>query len=384
MICERQKEYKKIAGELKRRIVVGEFRPDEKLPTERGLAGLLDVSRVTIRSALQELEKDNLIRRRQGAGTFVSNSSDAGTGLDRNSICLIFRNVRQISISEDPYVSMLLDGLNRASGRLGFRLSIMPVDSKDSFLDCIRRHPGMAPSSKGIILGSDNNFPESFEWLTDRGYSVVAIGPPPAAGSASHSYVDIDNKAGGRMAAEHLLSLGRKKIMFFSGAGNESSGRDRLNGISTAFSDRGLRFDESYVKFLVPWSEDDGYRTTLEALKSKPDLDAIIIHGDVATLGVLRALREKGRRIPEDVSVVIYDDFPWMRKISSPALTMVHQPFDEMSESAAEMLMEGINSLNPAVRIKILQSSLIIRESCGARLSASPVSAVKNKRSTGK
>ncbi len=368
MICERQKEYRRIAEELKRRIVVGELRPDEKLPTERILAGMMDVSRVTIRSALQELEKENLIRRRQGAGTFVSNSTDSGTALDKNSICLIFKNVRQISISEDPYVAMLLDGLNRASGRLGFRLSILPVDSNDSFLDCIRRHPGMAPSSKGIIIATDKKFPESYEWLMNRGYSVVAIGPPPVPGAGSYSYVDIDNKAGGRMAAEHLLSLGRRKIMFFSGAGAESTGRDRLDGISMAFSGRGLKFDESSVKFLVPWSEEEGYRTAMDALKSKPDLDAIIIHGDVATLGVLKALREKGRRIPQDVSIVIYDDFPWMRKIGSPALTAVHQPFDEMAESAAEMLMGNIGSLNPAVRIKILQSSLVIRESCGARI----------------
>lgn len=367
MINIGQQEYKRIAGELKRKIVVGEFKADEKLITERKLAEMLEVSRVTIRSALQELERENLIYRRQGAGTFISKISDQGNSLDNNSICLVYKNYRQTSIADDPYGAMLFDGLNKASAKLGFRISIMPIDSEDTFLNCIKNRPEFIPKSKGIIIGNGEWFAETYEWLAERGYSVMALGGGEKLDQEEYSYVDIENKAGGKMAAEHLLQQGRKSMVFFSGA-NNSACDDRVKGIAAAFAEQQMSFEENRVKYLKPWSKEDGHKVMMEVIKEFPDLDSVIIHGDLATLGALNALQENGIKVPDDVALISYDDFPWMEKINSPAVTAIRQPFDDMAESAAEMLMENMNSLNPAIRIKIIQPVLKIRESCGARI----------------
>ena len=85
----RQGEYLKIADRLRTQIAAGEFGSDGPLPTERNLAAALGYSRVTIRSALGELQRDGLISRRQGSGTFVKHGTPPGQQFDRNSVCLI-------------------------------------------------------------------------------------------------------------------------------------------------------------------------------------------------------------------------------------------------------------------------------------------------------
>ncbi len=364
-------EYKRVAGEIRDRIAVGDFRPEGKLPTERAFCELLQVSRVTVRSALQELEKEGLISRVQGAGTFVAQDADKGSLLDRHSICLVFNDYRGgVGLFVNPYAAMLLEGLKKAASRLSFKISILPIPPDISFVEYIKSKPALVPESKGVILGTRINFAESYEWLRNRGHSVVALGPPPASAPclAEHSYVDIDNKAGGAMAARHLLALGRRDIFFLGGPGGveQTVATERIKGIQAAFGEQGLAFEKSHIRVITPWSEEEGRGAVAALLKSGVACDALIVHGDMATLGAMWALGEAGMRIPDDVAVVTYDDFPWMMGLYSPQPTAVRQPFDEMAESAAEMVVESMNAFDFIVKIKILQPSLIIRESCGA------------------
>lgn len=363
-----QKEYKRMAADLKGRIRSGEFPAGGRLPTERELSGAMGVSRVTTRSALQELEKEGLVVRRQGAGTFVSELGAMERALEDNSICLAFTDHLKVGIAEEPYVAMLLDGLRRATAKLGFRISLLPVPEDLSLLELMREKPDMAPSSKGVILSLRKDFDASLAWLKGRGHAVVSMGFGDL-NSAEHSCVDIDNRAGGLMAARRLLSLGRRSLAFIDGASGDAALERRLEGIRTAHEEAGLAFDETKFFEATPWSEADGHSAVRRLLDSGAAFDSLIVHGDLATLGALKALAGAGRRVPEDVSLVMYDDFPWLQRVSPVKLSAVRQPFDEMAESAAEMLLEAMGKLNPPVKIKILQPSLIIRDSCGRQLS---------------
>ncbi len=364
MGSERQKGYERVAEELRRRITLGEFASDGKLPTERELSEIMDVSRVTVRTALQRLEDEKLVSRIQGSGTFVSRGVVQGASLAKDSICLVFKE-NHAAMLEDPFASMLLDGLKRASSRLGFRIGVMPLPPSRSFMDCLRANPKLAPDAKGVILATREDFEEVYEWLTERGHAVVSLGPPPKGFLKPHSYVDMDNKAGGLAAARRLLSLGRRELAFIGGRGGASeSDLDRIEGIKAAFSELGLSFDASRLRFTTPWSESEGRAAVLDLLKSFPSLDGLIVYGDMATFGALDALAKAGRKVPEDVSVISYADYPWMRKFCRPLVTSVSQPFDAMAEAAAKILMEAMGSFRVGVKVKIIQPTLAVRDSC--------------------
>ncbi|MCX6045966.1 MAG: LacI family DNA-binding transcriptional regulator [Chloroflexi bacterium] len=183
------------------------------------------------------------------------------------------------------------------------------------------------------------------------------------AGGVQASYVDIENLNGAREAVMHLLRLGRRRIATITGPLNLISSRDRRDGYLAALTERKTPIQAALI-IEGDYSENGGYRAMQLLLPHQPD--AVFVANDRMAMGALRFLIETGRRVPEDVALIGFDDLSFAAQ-TMPSLTTVRQPMMQAGALAAEMLMELIeNPASPPKRI-VLPTELVIRHSCGFR-----------------
>ena len=356
---QKNSEYQRIALEIANGIALGDFGSSDKLPSERHLAEMFSVSRVTIRAALREAEESGIISRRHGSGTFANRKNSIK--LDDNAICFVLEVIGK-PLSENPYASMCIDGIGRASLRQGIKFDLLPIPYSGTLMHHLKENPGLLPKAKGIILKWSEAQIKDAEWLTERGHVVVMLGPNASVRGVSN--VDIDNTLGGKLAAERLLSLGRTRIAYLDGPLDNISVKETLAGINDACLAKGCPFNPKLLSETVPWEEESGFKAINSLISCKTPFDAVIVRGDMASLGAMMALRKKGLDVPNDISLIMYDDFPWMRKVCDPDLTAIRQPFDDVAECAVDIAMDSIRSGLRRSVSKILRPTLVVRDSC--------------------
>jgi len=174
--------------------------------------------------------------------------------------------------------------------------------------------------------------------------------------------VRLDNRMGTRLVADHLVGLGHERIGMVSGPLNKASGHERYRGLGDALADLGLGMDDSVVRF-GDFRTESGRRGAAELLRMPDPPTAIVAANNKMTLGALLAVREAGVRIPDEVSVVGFDDMEWA-PLADPPLTTLAQPAYEMGVEAIELLLGRIED-GPAEEPEriLLKPRLIVRES---------------------
>ncbi|WP_435738529.1 LacI family DNA-binding transcriptional regulator [Cellulosimicrobium sp. PMB13] len=173
--------------------------------------------------------------------------------------------------------------------------------------------------------------------------------------------VGSNNWSGGLSATRHLLGLGHRRVAIVSGPSDVLCSRARIDGYRSAHDEAGIAVDPELVRY-GDFYVDGGYEHG-KALLSLPDHPTAIFAGsDMQALGVLRAARELGLRVPEDLSVVGYDDLPLARWIG-PELTTVHQPLQEMAGTATRMVLDLARGERPVNLRLDLATELVVRES---------------------
>lgn len=174
--------------------------------------------------------------------------------------------------------------------------------------------------------------------------------------------VTLDNTAGAYTATAHLISLGHTRIGLVSAPPHASVGLERRQGYERALREHGLPVDESLIR-MGNFKESGGYQAAKELLAIKPRPTAIFSVNNLMTIGTLQAIHEQGLRIPKDISVVGFDDMPWL-PLLTPPLTVVSQPVYEIGRVAAEILFRRIY-LGPEEPVQeiILQPEFIVRGS---------------------
>src|SRR5271168_1513853 len=162
------------------------------------------------------------------------------------------------------------------------------------------------------------------------------------------SSVMVDNETGGRMALEHLYQLGHRKIAFIRGPKMLIDSGPRWRGIQKFAQSAGLEIDAALIEVL-PESLDpnssfeSGFRFAEEWLQKKKKFTAMMAFDDLTALGAIRALTKAGVKVPENCSVVGFDDVP-LSALAAPSLTTVRQPMEAMGGLAVNIVMEGINA----------------------------------------
>jgi DNA-binding LacI/PurR family transcriptional regulator len=218
----------------------------------------------------------------------------------------------------------------------------------------------------GVLLLSLHGADPLPRELQERGLPVVLGGRP--SGGFEGAYVDVDNVGGARAGVAHLLERGRTRIATITGPRDMTAGQDRLAGYRSALTDAGRSVEESLVE-VGDFSEASGQAAMRALLDREPDLDAVFAANDPMAVGALRALREAGRRVPDDVAVVGFDDSP-LSRVTDPPLSTVRQPTDEMGRRMADLLMrliaaedDAADDLDADELRPVLQTELVVRSS---------------------
>jgi LacI family transcriptional regulator len=175
------------------------------------------------------------------------------------------------------------------------------------------------------------------------------------------------NRQGAYSATEYLVELGHRRIGFITGAMDQMCAQDRLEGYRAALMDHGVDFNPELVRE-GNFFQSLGYVGASALLELPHPPTAIFASNDVSALGAMEAVREHGLRIPDDVSVVGFDDIPQAAHVHPP-LTTVRQPLEEMGRAATRMLLERINDPQRPIERVELPTELVLRQSCQSKKS---------------
>jgi len=236
----------------------------------------------------------------------------------------------------DPFFAAVARGIGSAAAEVDKNLVLMVMNGDDE-RERVRRF--LRPEHvDGVVLMSlhgDDPLPRQ---LQRAGVPTVLVGRP--LGRSNLAYVDADNQGGARHGVEHLLSLGRRRIATITGPSNMCAGIDRYDGYREALDAAGVPFRKTLVAE-GDFFEDSGHAAMARLIVRRPDIDAVFAASDLMAAGALKALREAGRRVPDDVAVVGFDDAP-VAALTLPSLSTVRQPLDEMTAAAADLLLRRI------------------------------------------
>jgi LacI family transcriptional regulator len=214
----------------------------------------------------------------------------------------------------------------------------------------------------GLLLVLPRNPSDFVSTLARRKFPFVFI-DHQGTGKDSAS-VSAANWQGAYEATEYLIGLGHRRIGFITGWVDLKAAQDRLQGFQSALRINHIAEDAELI-FEGTFAQPDGYNGGLHLLSLKNPPTAVFASNDVMAMGVMDAVRERGLRVPEDISVVGYDDISQSAHVH-PALTTVRQPLEKMGRVAAQMLLEMLRNPGRKKDRVELPTELMIRDSCRA------------------
>lgn len=260
----------------------------------------------------------------------------------------------------DPFITQLLFGIAAGLSETEIQLILIMVSSQRD-KERVQRYLQKGHVDGVILIGSHGGDPVP-EQLVKRGVPLVFSGRPAA--DINVDYVDVDHRVSAKIAVSHLMAGGRSRIATIHGTLDMPSSCDKLDGYHDALTASGLVPD--------PALEVAGdYSPTLAAyamrtlLDRHPDIDGVFAASDTMAAAAIGVISESGLRIPEDIAVVGYDDTT-IAMSTSPMLTTVHQPIEEMGNAMAQLLLKRIEFPDEPTSHIIFKTKLIVRESSGA------------------
>ncbi len=255
----------------------------------------------------------------------------------------------------DPFFGRVVSGVLRELAPRGVHLSLLLAGSAESRTQLIGDlRQGQADGVVVISLHPDDTLPRQ---LADAGLPAVLCGRP--ATPVPISYVDVANHAGAALAADHLVARGCQRIATIYGPVDTPSSQDRLAGFRQEMAKHG----HAYIPSVEGgFTHDSGERAAHRLLADHPDIDGLFVANDLMAQGALLALRDLGRRVPEDVAVIGFDDSS-AALASRPALTTIRHPLEDMAAEMTRLLLDRIE--NPGRRISsvIFEPTLVLRQS---------------------
>ncbi len=269
----------------------------------------------------------------------------------------------------DPFFARLLYGITEACNTRHYNLMLSLFNGPSDEGAMYRRIIG-GGHLDGVIVASAHLTDPLFTRLLADAVPFVLVGRHP---DERVNYVDVDNVGGARMAVEHLIRLGHTRIGTITGPPTMTSGADRLLGYRQALEAHRIAVEEALIAE-GDYTEASGALGMKHLLPASPT--AVFVASDVMAIGALKTLREAGRRVPQDVALVGFDDVSIATAVE-PALTTVRQPISRLGSLAADLLLdlleqsaaaEGPSAPGVAGRAHriVLPTELVVRGSCGA------------------
>lgn len=268
------------------------------------------------------------------------------------------------------YIGEIVRGIDRALVEQQYDLMLYTThwrqNNEAAYVETLTR--GMVDGLLLVLPRTPENY---LEWLQVQRFPYVLIDHQGT--DSTGPAVGATNLLGGQTATKYLLTLGHRRIGFITGNLKLGCAQDRLEGYRTALQAHGVPYDDRWVvtgDFLQP----SGYAAATTLLQRTPRPTAIVASNDVMAFGVMEAARDHGLRIPEDISIIGFDDIPQAASVHPP-LTTIRQPLEEMGRVAAQLLLAMIDEQEQLDKRIALPTALVIRNSCQALAEASAVGA---------
>ncbi|WP_129309037.1 LacI family DNA-binding transcriptional regulator [Streptomyces sp. L2] len=309
-----------------------------------------DATRAAVEAAVEELG-------------YVPNTAARALAANRTDAIALVVPEPETRFFAEPYFSDMLRGVGAGLSDTEMQLLLIFAGSdreRQRLAQYLAAH-----RVDGVLLVSvhaDDPLPDMLAQL-----EIPAVISGPRSGGETLTSVDSDNYGGGRSAVEHLLSRGRRTVAHITGRLDVYGAQRRVDGYRDALRDAGHRVDEQLIE-QGDFTEEGGRRAMTTLLERHPGLDAVFAGSDVMAAGARQVLRERGRRIPDDVALVGYDDSAIARHMDPP-LTSVRQPIEEMGRAMIDLLLAEVADRRPAAsrglerRHAVLPTELVPRAS---------------------
>jgi LacI family transcriptional regulator len=262
----------------------------------------------------------------------------------------------------NPFWTTVARGVEDAALSRGYSVLLCNTDEDPGkqlrYLDVI-----ISQRVDGAIIAPYHNDARKLKKLRDRQTPTVVVDRRVKGWKVD--MVIGDSLGGARVLVKHLISLGHRRIAVISGPQTTSSAEDRVIGYQLAFSQAGIPIDERLIR-RGEFRSSSGEALTQEILDEGLSPTAIFATNTAIALGCIATLGQRGLRIPQDIALVCFDDFPYLSQVF-PFLTVVVQPVYEMGSQAAQLLLDRLQGVRVYEPCQIvLPTYLIVRYSCGS------------------
>ena len=326
-------------------------------PTIYDVARLAGVSTATVSRAL------NGIGQIAPATSAAIDAAVRQLGYQPNTVArsLVTKSTQTIALLlpdiANPFYAALVSGIQERALAAGSTMLLCTTEGdpvrEEQYLTLLRAKQVDGVLVDGLVLP-----PERIADFVREGLPIVCLDRD--IDSTSVPLVQVDNRLGARLATEHLLELGHTRIAHVAGAPGLRISDERVGGYRDALTASAVEHDPALVA-VGSFTEQGGY-LAMRALLAAANLTAVFAANDLSALGVMHAIAESGRRVPDDVSVVGFDDLR-LAGHTTPPLTTIHQPAFEIAQRATQLLLELAGGHEVTERLHLLEPELVVRGS---------------------
>ncbi|HPP30517.1 MAG TPA: GntR family transcriptional regulator [bacterium] len=349
-------KYYQIEKHIKALIFSGKLKTGDKIPPEEILSKQLNVNRGTVAKAINRLVNEGVLYRKRGKGTFITPYKMKKT----KTLAVVLYHI------DNPFYSKIVKGIEKTASEKGYHLilcnSLGDEEKEQQYVERLideGKVDGFLLCPKNLNLTSP-----IFEILEERNIPVVVF-PQASRKENRHniSYVISDDNKGACNAVRYLIRLGHRKIGFVADKDwkSEISGINRWNGYKKAMEENKIEVNPEYIIEASGVEIEDGWNLAAEKLETIKKFTALFCTGDMLAIGILKKLKEEGIKVPEEISIVGFDNID-MAGYPDIQLTTVEQPTYLIGQKATEILIEHIEGrIKDTVHI-LLPTKLIIRK----------------------
>jgi len=272
------------------------------------------------------------------------------------AIGVMFSEANEVGMKH-PFFNGIIESFRHATEEHGYDLIFASRNLRNRDMSYLEHFKHRAVD--GIVVVCSDRMDEQVQELMQSDIPIVVVDMD----SANCSVVYSDNTEGARMAVNYLYELGHRHIAHIAGDSSIDAGAARVKGYELAMQTLDLPIQPGYLVNAGFFSVEEGKQAMEKLLQLASPPTAVFVAGDQMAIGAIEAVHEHGLRVPEDISIIGYDDIEMIKYIT-PKLTTIRQDTDEIGEAAAELLIEQMTAKERRTERRVIPVTLIERASC--------------------
>ncbi|UTT42520.1 LacI family DNA-binding transcriptional regulator [Exiguobacterium aurantiacum] len=272
------------------------------------------------------------------------------------AIGVMFSEANEVGMKH-PFFNGIIESFRHATEEHGYDLIFASRNLRNRDMSYLEHFKHRAVD--GIVVICSDRMDEQVQELMQSDIPIVVVDMD----SANCSVVYSDNTEGARLAVNYLHELGHRHIAHIAGDSSIDAGAARVKGYELAMEELDLPIQPGYLVNAGFFSVEEGKQAMEKLLQLESPPTAVFVAGDQMAIGAIEAVHEHGLRVPEDISIIGYDDIEMIKYIT-PKLTTIRQDTDEIGEAAAELLIEQMTAKERRTERRVIPVQLIERASC--------------------